>query len=54
MAVATAGRKQPRLIGARRALKPVVEARGLARTMLWTGAAITGFFIVLGIFSAQI
>jgi peptide/nickel transport system permease protein len=54
MAVATAGRRQPRLIGARRALRPVADARGLARAMLWTGAAITGFFIVLAVFSSQI
>ncbi len=54
MAVATARRARPRLIGLRRALKPIAEARGLARVMLWTGALITGFFIVLAVFASLI
>jgi peptide/nickel transport system permease protein len=54
MAVAAARRARPRLIGARRALKPIADARGLARVMLWTGALITGFFIVLGLFASVI
>jgi peptide/nickel transport system permease protein len=37
-----------------RALKPIREARGFARVMLWTGAAITLFFIVLALFASYI
>jgi peptide/nickel transport system permease protein len=37
-----------------RALKPIREARGFARVMLWTGAAITLFFIVLALFASFI
>jgi peptide/nickel transport system permease protein len=53
MAVATAraGRAFP---GVRRALQPIVEARGLGRAMLWTGALITGFFIFLAVFAPVI
>ena len=54
MAVTTAGRARPRLVGVRRALRPVAEARGLARAMLWIGALITGFFLVLGLFARWI
>jgi peptide/nickel transport system permease protein len=54
MAVATAGRARPRLVGVRRALRPIAEARGLARAMLWIGALITGFFIVLAVFASII
>ena len=54
MAVATAGRARPRLVGVRRALRPIAEARGLARAMLWIGALITGFFIVLAVFASVI
>jgi peptide/nickel transport system permease protein len=54
MAVTTAGRARPRLVGIRRALRPVAEARGLARAMLWIGALITGFFIVLAVFASLI
>ncbi len=35
----------------RRALAPIGEARGFARGMLWTGAAITLFFILLALFA---
>jgi peptide/nickel transport system permease protein len=42
------GRLRP---GVRRAFQPIAEARGLARAMLWTGALITGFFIVLAAFA---
>ena len=37
-----------------RALRPIREARGFARAMLWTGAAITLFFIVLALFASVI
>jgi peptide/nickel transport system permease protein len=51
MAVAVESRRTPRL---RRALRPIVEARGLARAMLWVGALITGFFIFLAVFAPLI
>jgi peptide/nickel transport system permease protein len=52
MAVASEIRRGPRLLpGVRRALQPISEARGLARAMLWIGALITGFFIVLAAFA---
>lgn len=41
-------------VGLRRAFKPVAEARGFARAMLWTGAGLTLFFIVLAIFAPLI
>ena len=44
-------RRLPRL---RRAFAPVAEARGLPRVMLWTGAGITLFFIVLAVFAPLI
>ena len=37
-----------------RAAKPIREAHGIARAMLWSGAAITGFFIVLALFAPLI
>jgi peptide/nickel transport system permease protein len=49
MAVATAESRR-RFVGVRRALAPVGEARGLARAMLWVGAGITLFFVVLAFF----
>ena len=54
MAVATAERARPRLLGVRRAFQPVLEARGLARAMLWIGALITAFFVVLAVFATVI
>ena len=42
------------LPAAGRALKPIREARGFARAMLWAGAAITLFFIVLALFASVI
>jgi peptide/nickel transport system permease protein len=51
MAVAVESRRTPRF---RRALQPIVEARGLARVMLWVGALITGFFIFLAVFAPLI
>src|SRR5207244_12460923 len=44
---ADAGRPRRVLARIRRAFQPIAEARGLARAMLWTGALITGFCIVL-------
>jgi peptide/nickel transport system permease protein len=38
----------------RRAVEPIREARGLAKVMLWTGAAITLFFVVLAVFARWI
>lgn len=35
-----------------RALRPVAEARGFARGMLWSGAILTGIFVFMGIFAA--
>jgi peptide/nickel transport system permease protein len=43
-----------RLIALGRATKPIREATGIARGMLWAGAAITVFFIVLAIFAPLI
>jgi peptide/nickel transport system permease protein len=43
-----------RLIALGRATKPIREASGTARTMLWVGAAITLFFIVLAVFAPLI
>jgi peptide/nickel transport system permease protein len=42
------------LPGARRALAPVAEARGTARVMLWVGAGITAFFILLALLAPVI
>lgn len=43
-----------RLLGTRRLLAPIREAHGLARAMLWIGAAITLFFVVLAVFASVI
>jgi peptide/nickel transport system permease protein len=43
-----------RLIALGHATKPIREATGVARAMLWVGAAITLFFIVLGVFAPLI
>jgi peptide/nickel transport system permease protein len=40
--------------GVRRALAPIAEARGFARGMLWVGAGLTFFFVVLAIFAPLI
>ena len=40
-----------RLIALGRATKPIREASGTARGMLWAGAAITLFFVVLAVFA---
>src|SRR5207253_10977818 len=45
------GRLVPSL---RRAVGPIAEARGFARAMLWVGAGLTGFFVVLAIFAPLI
>jgi peptide/nickel transport system permease protein len=55
MAVAAeTGRRRLAVPRVRRALRPIAEARGLARVMLWTGALITGFFVVLAVFAFAI
>jgi peptide/nickel transport system permease protein len=55
MAVATDTRRPRHVLpGVRRTLRPIAEARGLARAMLWIGALITGFFIVLAVFAPLI
>jgi peptide/nickel transport system permease protein len=38
----------------RRGFKPIADARGFARGMLWTGAGLTLFFVVLAIFAPLI
>jgi len=43
-----------RMIALGRATKPIREATGMARAMLWSGAAITLFFVVLAIFAPVI
>lgn len=43
-----------RLIALGRATRPIREASGTARIMLWAGAAITLFFIVLAVFAPLI
>ena len=40
-----------KLASAGRALKPVVDARGIPRAMLWVGAGITLFFVFLAFFA---
>ena len=40
-----------RLVGVRRALAPIAEARGMTRWMLWMGTAITGAFILIALFA---
>jgi peptide/nickel transport system permease protein len=43
-----------RIASAGRALKPVAEARGIPRGMLWAGALITVFFVILALFASLI
>jgi peptide/nickel transport system permease protein len=52
--VARLTRRRRFLPGARRAVEPIREARGFAKAMLWIGAAITAFFVVLAIFAPLI
>jgi peptide/nickel transport system permease protein len=47
-------RRRRLLPGVRRAVEPIREARGLAKVMLWIGAGITFFFVVLAIFAPLI
>ena len=54
-------RAEPRVRGARRlvpglrrAFQPIADARGFTRGMLWTGAGITLFFVVLAVFAPLI
>lgn len=58
MAVAAGTPRTPhgraRLIALGRATKPIREATGIARGMLWAGAAITLFFVVLAVFAPLI
>lgn len=55
MAAAASSPRTPhgraRLMALGRATKPIREASGIARGMLWAGAAITLFFIVLAVFA---
>ncbi|HXR11207.1 MAG TPA: ABC transporter permease [Gaiellaceae bacterium] len=53
-AVSAATRLHRRTLGIRRAFAPIAEARGFARGMLWTGAGLTLFFVVLAIFAPLI
>ncbi len=54
-AVDLPARGSARLLPAlRRSLEPIAEARGFARAMLWTGAGLTLFFVVLAIFAPLI
>jgi peptide/nickel transport system permease protein len=43
-----------RLLGVRRALGPVAEARGMGRAMLWIGAAITLAFVLIALLAPVI
>jgi peptide/nickel transport system permease protein len=43
-----------RLVGARRALAPITEARGMARSMLWIGAGITIGFVLIALLAPVI
>jgi peptide/nickel transport system permease protein len=43
-----------RLLSARRALGPITEARGMARAMLWIGAAITLAFVLIALLAPVI
>jgi peptide/nickel transport system permease protein len=52
--VDTTPASRPRLLGARRTLAPIGEARGLNRTMLWLGIAITLAFVVIAVFAPWI
>jgi peptide/nickel transport system permease protein len=51
MAATATARLQRRTLAVRRAFGPIAEARGMARTMLWTGAGITLMFVLLAIFA---
>jgi peptide/nickel transport system permease protein len=46
--------RRGRLAGVRRAFGPVSEARGLTRSMLWLGVAITAMFMLIAIFAPLI
>jgi peptide/nickel transport system permease protein len=48
------GRRGAPLPGLRRALRPVAEARGFPRAMLWTGAGITVAFVLLALLAPLI
>lgn len=58
MAVPASAERLPaprrRLVGLRRAFAPVAEARGMTRTMLWLGTAITAGFILLALLAPVI
>lgn len=58
MAAAASSARTPhgraRLIALGQATKPIREATGIARGMLWAGAAITLFFVVLAVFAPLI
>jgi len=43
-----------RLVGVRRAFKPIGEARGMARAMLWVGAGITLGFVLIALLAPVI
>jgi len=47
-------RGRARLMAVGRATKPIRDARGTARGMLWAGAALTLFFVVLALFAPLI
>jgi peptide/nickel transport system permease protein len=47
-------RRRRFLPGMPRIVEPIREARGLAKVMLWTGAGITFFFVVLAVFAPLI
>jgi peptide/nickel transport system permease protein len=47
MATAALPSQRGRFVGLRHALAPIAEARGFARGMLWTGAALTLFVLAL-------
>jgi len=53
-AVSPEVRLHRRTIGVRRALQPIVEARGMARGMLFTGAGLTLFFVLVAILAPLI
>jgi peptide/nickel transport system permease protein len=54
MAATTAPLRRRRILRVPHFLEPIREARGLALTMLSSGAVITGFFLVMAIFSRWI
>ncbi len=41
--------RQPRFVGVRRAFAPIRDARGMTRTMLWLGTAITLAFVLIAL-----